>query len=161
SSLSRRLIALTGAPPAAVGAKDSRKTAAMINRDVLSWLGQRGGGERPFFAFINYYDAHAPFQTPDDFTHRYGLCNEPVAVRKALLRDFSRLAHGKTLPGSDAASVISKSSTLLRDSYDTCIAYLDSQLGRLVDDLEQRGLLANTLVIVTSDHGEHFGEHHL
>ena len=44
------------------------------------------------------------------------------------------------------------------DGYDSSIAYLDEQLGRLFEELQERGLLENTLVIVTSDHGEHFLE---
>jgi arylsulfatase A-like enzyme len=48
---------------------------------------------------------------------------------------------------------------MARDSYDDCLAYLDEQLGRLLDELRRRGLLADTEVIITSDHGEAFGEH--
>jgi len=47
----------------------------------------------------------------------------------------------------------------VRDEYDACIAYLDDQLGRLFNELDTKGQLENTLVLVTSDHGEHFGEH--
>jgi arylsulfatase A-like enzyme len=46
-----------------------------------------------------------------------------------------------------------------RDAYDASIAYLDHELGRLFRALDQRGLLRNTIVVVTSDHGEEFGEH--
>src|SRR5205085_8095982 len=42
-----------------------------------------------------------------------------------------------------------------------CIASLDHHVGLLLDELERRGVLDNTLVIITSDHGEHFGEHNL
>src|SRR5262249_8676817 len=45
------------------------------------------------------------------------------------------------------------------DCYDDCIAFLDQQLGRLLDELQRRGLLADTDVIITSDHGEAFGDH--
>jgi arylsulfatase A-like enzyme len=48
---------------------------------------------------------------------------------------------------------------LAHDSYDDCIAALDRQLGTLLDELDQRGLLRDTVVIITSDHGEQFGEH--
>jgi arylsulfatase A-like enzyme len=47
------------------------------------------------------------------------------------------------------------------NAYDGSIAYVDSELGRLFQRLEERGELDNTLVIVTSDHGEQHGEHHL
>ena len=46
-----------------------------------------------------------------------------------------------------------------RDSYDGAIAYIDQQIGALADELQRRGLLDDTLLIVTSDHGEHLGEH--
>jgi arylsulfatase A-like enzyme len=46
-----------------------------------------------------------------------------------------------------------------RDCYDDCIAYLDAQLGKLLNELKRQGVLENTLVIITSDHGEAFGAH--
>ena len=46
-----------------------------------------------------------------------------------------------------------------RDSYDDCVASLDEDLGLLIDELERRGVLDQTWLIVTSDHGESFGEH--
>ena len=51
--------------------------------------------------------------------------------------------------------------TLARDSYDDCLAYIDEQLGILFDELQRRGVLDQTLIIVTSDHGEGLGEHDL
>ena len=50
---------------------------------------------------------------------------------------------------------------LARDCYDSCLGYLDEQLGELFDELKRRGVLDRTLVIVTSDHGEGLGEHDL
>ena len=50
---------------------------------------------------------------------------------------------------------------MARDCYDDCIAFLDDQLGRLLDELQGQGLLDNTLVIITSDHGEAFGDHRI
>jgi len=47
---------------------------------------------------------------------------------------------------------------LARDGYDVCIAALDDQIHRLFSDLGRRELLENTIVIVTADHGELFGE---
>jgi arylsulfatase A-like enzyme len=158
STLGQRLVTRAGFETETPGAKGSRKTAAMINRDALGWLDRKG--DRPFFAFLNYYDAHAPFQPPDGFTRRFGLGARPQAYRESLLREFSRICGGKSFR-KDAAAVVDEATVLLRDSYDGCIAYLDEQIGHLFDELERRGLLENTLVIVTSDHGEHFNDHHL
>ena len=47
------------------------------------------------------------------------------------------------------------------DHYDASIAYLDDQLGKLFAELRQAGLYDNTIIVITSDHGEAFGEHQL
>lgn len=47
------------------------------------------------------------------------------------------------------------------DAYDGGIAYLDQELGLLYDELRERDILGDTLVVITSDHGEMFGEHQL
>ena len=49
----------------------------------------------------------------------------------------------------------------VRDGYDDCLAYLDAQIGLLFDELGRRGALDNTVVVITADHGEGFGEHGL
>jgi arylsulfatase A-like enzyme len=106
-----------------VGASLSRKSAEQINSDFLRWLTPETG--RPFFAFLNYFDAHAPYLPP-----------EPIGTKS----------------GSEQTDL---------DLYESCIEYLDHQIGLLFDELESRDLLRNTLVIITSDHGEQFGEHNL
>ena len=50
---------------------------------------------------------------------------------------------------------------MLQDSYDDCLGYLDEQLGKLFAELERRGLMKDTIVVITSDHGEELGEHGL
>ena len=50
---------------------------------------------------------------------------------------------------------------LIHDSYDNCLAYLDWRLGQLFDELQRRGVLDRTVVIITADHGEELGDHDL
>ena len=57
------------------------------------------------------------------------------------------------------ATVSGEHVRMVADVYDDCIAYLDRQLGDLLEDLKVRGVLKDTLVILTSDHGEHMGDH--
>ena len=130
----------------------------MINSDALAWLEQRRN--RPFFVFLNYYDAHEPFQPPDGFDLHFGLSAQPWPSASRSCAATPGCASRRILPATPRPSS-TKPSELLRDSYDNCIAYLDDQLGRLFAELDRRGLLDNTLVIVTSDHGEQFNEHHL
>src|SRR5262245_40722944 len=119
-----------------------RKTAPELYHDLLSWLSANNG--RPFFVFLNYYDAHEPFMPPPPYDTMFG--NTDARTNP----DFS--------PREDwSESEIRQE----RDAYDGSIAYLDQHLGSLFEQLQARGLLENTLVVITSDHGEEFAEHRI
>jgi arylsulfatase A-like enzyme len=121
--------------------------AREINNEFFGWLGGRRA-DRPFFAFLNYFDAHEPFVPPAGYG-RFGI--RPKSTRDyRLLMDFV---------GLDKDSLSDRDIVMARDCYDDCIAFLDEQLGRLLDTLKGQGLLENTDVIITSDHGEAFGDH--
>ncbi len=64
-------------------------------------------------------------------------------------------------PNYDKLSLPASYINFARDSYDDCLGYIDEQLGQLFNALRVRGLLDNTLVVVTADHGEGLGEHKL
>jgi arylsulfatase A-like enzyme len=118
-----------------------------ITSAFIDWLGQRRH-DRPFFAFLNYFDAHDPYVPPPGYAGRFGI--RPESHRDyQLLIDFSSL---KT-------TIAARDVLMARDCYDDCIAFLDDQLGRLLDSMQGQGLLDQTLVIITSDHGESFGVH--
>ena len=147
SSLGRGVVNLARLP---LEAGRGRKSAAQINDDFLEWLsGQEKG--RPFFAFLNYFDAHSPYVPPADCDRHFGRRAETPA-ELALLQDWENRPK-QNVPESDA--------TLASDAYDDCIGYLDAQIGKLIDELKRRGVLENTLVVITSDHGEEMGEHGL
>ncbi len=118
-----------------------RKKASMVNQEILNWL-QGRDRTRPFFAFLNYFDAHAPYLPPVEFALQFS----------------PKVSRGYFLPEEDWSEASIKE---LNDAYDGSIAYLDHQVGLLLDELQDQGVLDDTLVIITSDHGEHFGEHGL
>ena len=125
------------------------QTGAAVNHEFLDWLSRRRQPERPFFAFLNYYDAHYPYKLPEGSIHRFGA--SPRTEREIDLIEYWRTVDKRRLSVRETAFV--------RDSYDDCIADLDEQLGRLIDELERRDVLDQTWLIITSDHGESFGEH--
>lgn len=127
-----------------------RKDAARINAQFLDWLEQRPR-ERPFFAFLNYFDAHCPYTTPSTYNRHFGVHRESADDDQTLERWF--VLNKNTLTP--------RKIQLVNDSYDDCIAYLDEQLGQLFDRLERDGALDDTVVVITADHGEDFGEHGL
>ena len=123
--------------------------AKAINRAFLDWLPREGRGGRPFFAFLNYLDAHEPFVLPEDSGPHFG-------ARPGSPEDFAMLMDYGEI---DKINLGARDVALARDSYDDCIAYLDRQVGSLLDELERRDVLQDTVVLITSDHGEEFGEH--
>jgi arylsulfatase A-like enzyme len=125
------------------------KDAERVNHDFLRWLSANRG--RPFFAFLNYIDAHDPYITPPGFDRHFGLKPESAADVE-IIRNWH---HRHATTSSE------RNLTLVSDAYDDCLASLDENLGRLFDDLERRGILRDTLVIVTADHGEQLGDHGL
>lgn len=115
-----------------------RQDAARISARLLEQLEHRG--DRPFFAFANFYDAHAPYAAvpPYDtlFLNRRPTRIDPAGVHPTPQEVSELLA-----------------------AYEASIRMLDDQLRRFFDALRSRGLLDNTIVVVTSDHGEEFDEH--
>jgi arylsulfatase A-like enzyme len=98
-----------------------RKAAGDVNAEFLRW--QAALKNKPFFAFLNYFDAHTPYEPPPPFYYRFS--KTPVS----------------------------------EDLYDAGIAYIDYELSLLFQELERRGVLDRTIVIIASDHGEQFGGH--
>ena len=125
------------------------KDGAEVDRSFLDWLSWQRQRGRPFFAFLNYNDAHTPYEVPDRSTPGFGLRPESCLDRLTLQRwNVTDKSH---LPYHDLQ--------MANDVYDDSIAFLDRRLGALLSELERRGVLDDTLVIVTSDHGEHLGDH--
>jgi arylsulfatase A-like enzyme len=127
----------------------NRKDAAEVNRELLDWLSSRDQPSRPFFAFLNYFDAHYRYVLKPGRLRRFGA--EPDDEYKRILID-----HWGTI---DKAGVSPYGVEFASDAYDDCIADLDEQVGKLIDTLDRRGILEHTWLIVVSDHGESFGEH--
>lgn len=121
------------------------KRADAVVDEFLSWVGR--DRERPFFAFLNFYDAHDPYLPPDPWFRMFGVERR------------NRLSYLRRVPASQPPPAGKVEDEMA--AYDGAIAYMDHQLGRLLDSLLARGMLDETLVIVTSDHGEELGEHGL
>ncbi len=162
STLGARLARKLGLKLATPGSRDSRKSAATINHDALAWVDGLPA-HQPFFAFLNYYDAHGPYETPPGYARQFVRPGDTEAHEAAIVREFEAMAKRTPDPADPEAAhhvqaVGAEAARIMVDGYDDCIAALDSEIGRLLDGLNQRGVLQDTLVLITSDHGEHFGD---
>jgi arylsulfatase A-like enzyme len=104
---------------------------------------------RPLFLYLHYLDPHSPYGPPEPYRSRFrkavGDLDDDLANEKLLSFRFNEI---------DAAEI-----ELLESLYDGEVAYLDSELRRLFEELERSGFLDHAIVVVTSDHGEEFREH--
>ena len=107
-----------------------------------------------YFAYLHIIDLHGPYDPPAPHHGRFG---EPgdlhLKTADVSWKDFKSLVGAKRI-SLDAADIEE-----LEARYDELICYVDEWVGRIVDDLKATGRYDDTLIIVTSDHGEAFWEH--
>ena len=128
------------------------KDAAEVTNEFLRWVDRRPT-DRPFFAFLNYMDPHEPYLPPARFERRFGTETERRHELNTYFVRWAARADRERMTAEELAAEVA--------AYDGTIAYVDEQIGILLDGLRDEGLLRNTVVIVVSDHGEQFGEHGL
>jgi arylsulfatase len=120
------------------GKIDDRFTVGEATRWLDSLYGT-GQDHRPFVMYVNLQNSHVPYPRPADFPARFGSGRTSFAI------GFNRF------PPDSAAAV--------QDIYDNSLSYVDAQIGRLITQLEQRGLWEHTVFVLTGDHGQAFFEH--
>lgn len=116
--------------------------------------------DEPFFGFINLNSAHAPYDPPDPFRSEFGTDIDELdpqtrsAVQTVASETGYAVALGDLTLSDDAWEAV-------RGLYDGEIRYMDHLLGQFFAFLREEGVFEDTLVVVTADHGELFGEYGL
>lgn len=118
-----------------------RKSGGQVNREVLDWFSTRP--RRPYFVFLNYFDAHQPYVPPPPFDTQF-MPNTPRVYMFNWLDDQNPKNRGRLQAELN--------------HYDATIAYMDHCLGQLIESLRSSGDLDNTVIVLTSDHGEQFAD---
>lgn len=128
---------------------------AWANEMLLGWIDKRRG--QPFFAYVHYLEPHEPYDPAPEFRDRFvdpEFSGPAPAIPPGPVLNLVRmppLEASEPLPAESRQHMI--------DLYDAEIAEFDSRLGDLLQALEERGLYDETLIVLTSDHGEEFYEH--
>ena len=130
----------------------AHKRAEKLNKIAFRWIDKVK--DENFFLFMNYMDTHRPYNTRP----RPGLINRSVERDSGKLLD--KLV-SEVLPNDKDPASVQDLVTRVIDQYDTAIANMDVEIGRMIAFLKRRKIYDDTLLIITSDHGEYFGEHRL
>lgn len=116
-------------------------------------------GPEPFFLKVSFIRPHSPYDPPARFMDMYrDAALPPAKVGKWAARHERRNSESPDIwQGKLSAEEIRRS----RQGYYGCISQVDEQVGRILETLEKRGLLEETLIVFTSDHGDMTGDHNL
>ena len=128
--------------------------------DVAVEFLRRYRGEAPFFLKVSFARPHSPYDPPPRLLSRYRDADVPPpaigdwAARNDLPADPAQYQLWRGNLGREQALAS-------RRAYYASVSFIDEQVGRILDALEERRLLDDTLILFTSDHGDMLGDHHL
>ena len=119
-------------------------------RRLSEALRRRLSTKEPIFAFLHTYEIHSPYTPPEEYRTMFGRFESDLDLSNENLIPIQSSALEHLQPGD---------LEFLKARYDGGIRYTDDTLRKLFARLEELGFMENCLVIVTSDHGEEFGDH--
>ncbi|MEM1444253.1 MAG: sulfatase, partial [Verrucomicrobiota bacterium] len=146
------------------GLTDEQHKDGKNARQVAQWLREDANGDKPFFIACGIHKPHVPFLAPDKWFDLYPLEKIQYTPDKANLWDtLPKMAISKRY--ESFGFELGKEDDALRreymQAYHACISFLDAQVGLVLKALEESGHADDTIVIFTSDHGYHLGDHFL
>lgn len=140
---------------------DEKHTDGMMAREV-EWVLERCAKEkdRPFFLALGFFRPHTPYVAPKAWFEGYPEAEMPVVQGVAEdQKDLPKHALGSYKKEQDKLTDDLRRQAV--QAYYASISYMDAQAGRVLDALDRLALTENTIVVFTSDHGYHLGEHGL
>lgn len=147
------LVRVLGSVPGLARGAATLGQAELTDRRVGWWLDQVRSARAPFFMFINYIDPHFPYNPPEPYRGRFLRPENRETAARINARAL------KLIP--PPMRVEPRVLAALRDLYEGEVATLDAAIGDLTADLRRRGLMDDTAIVVTADHGENIGDHDL
>jgi arylsulfatase A-like enzyme len=127
-----------------------RERSEVLNRAIISWLGNDYDPNRPLFLFVHTVDPHAPYSPPSPFREQFA-----GEVADPNLGSVDSIFQINKRPDRVTDQIVSD----MIDLYDAEIAANDHSFGVLMSELRSMELYEDSLVVVVSDHGEEFFEH--
>lgn len=140
---------------------DNLHTDSLLASDA-DWVLERCAKhpDRPFFLSVGFFRPHTPYVAPQAWFDMYPTDSMPVVTGlETDLQDIPEAALQSQVKAQLSMTELQKRQA--RQAYQACISFMDAQVGKVLDALDRHGLTSNTVIVFTSDHGYHLGEHSL
>ena len=141
---------------------DRFHTDAIMAKDA-EWVLDRcaADNDRPFFLAVGFFRPHTPYVAPEVPYFGY-YPEDEMPVITGIKEDQEDIpAPGLQSYKKEQDKLTDELRRKCVQAYYASISFMDAQVGRVVDALDRNGLIENTIIVFTSDHGYHMGEHGL
>jgi arylsulfatase A-like enzyme len=139
---------------------DAEQTDGIGARAAVDLLEEFAAGEKPFFLAVGFYRPHTPYVAPKRYFDLYPRDQIPVpTVPENYYETLPSPARDTLLRKKVQVNLPLETARQAIQAYHAAITFMDAQLGLVLDALDQFDLAKNTVVVFTSDHGYHMGEH--
>lgn len=146
---------------------DSAYRDGQIANFAAAMLSDQKGNQQPFFLAVGFWRPHLPFVAPKKYWDLYDPARIPLPAAPYppenapdIAMHPSKEIHGYGLTPQDR-DFTEDEIRHLRHGYYASISFMDAQLGKILDALDDSGHAEDTIIVFTSDHGFHIGEHTL
>jgi choline-sulfatase len=147
------------------------ESAEQVTPWVMDWLDRRAAGDN-WVLHLNYWDPHTPYRAPAEFGNPFAGEPLPAWLTPEVVAAHNQMAGGHSsrevnMWDSHTSPAYPRHPGEVRDmdgvrrmvdGYDCGVRYMDTHLRQVLDGLEAAGVLEDTAIIVTADHGENLGE---
>lgn len=168
SAINKKLFANDAWPVIeALDVPDDAYDDGAIAAHAVKSLAKLAKKKKPFFLAVGFKKPHLPFVAPKRYWDRFDpksiqlapYQEAPLGAPKYAQHNSSELRSYNGIPASGPLD-LSTQRTLIHGYY-ACVAYIDTQIGKILDQLEQDDLAENTIIVLWGDHGWHLGDHGL
>ena len=146
------------------GLTDQQHKDGKNARQVVKWLKEKEHGDKPFFIACGIQKPHVPFLAPDKYFDLYPIDQIVYQPDKPDLWDGLPKSAISKRYGAFGFELGKENDKLRREymqAYHGCVSFIDAQIALMLDALKESGQWENTIIVFTSDHGYHLGDHFL
>ena len=136
---------------------DEEQTDGMIATEAIQMMKRHK--DEPFFVAAGFFRPHTPYVAPKKYFDMYPLDQIRLPYAPADDREdipVPAFAHNNPVPNYSLDELTCRKAL---QAYYACVSFIDAQVGRMLDALDEMGIADETIVVFWSDHGYHLGEH--